>query len=101
MKINPKKDGLEDLPGGYKNSAFVGTDAPLSHADLEDGFCSYGGLDLDDMFGAFTRTKNYGLAGGDRTVDDYTPEGLETHAGGVRDGADDNDEDDNPSARYP
>jgi len=49
--------------------------------DIDDGYCDLGGeLDLDNMFGAFV-TKNHGVIGGDKTVDDYTPEGLEYISG--------------------
>ncbi len=43
--------------------------------DIDIGYCNYGSMDLDDMFGAFTQ-RQYGVVGGDRTVDDFTPEGV-------------------------
>ncbi len=62
----------------------------LSYLDLDDdndeaadmaeleakGYLSLGSCDLNAMFGAFQTSKK-GVVGGDRTVDDYTVEGLE------------------------
>ncbi len=56
-------------------------DDQIDDDDYADGFCAYPGLDLDDMFGAFPE-HNYGLPGGARTVDDFTPEGVEDRVRG-------------------
>ena len=45
----------------------------LKQSDLEDGYCDYEGIDLNDMFGAFN--SQCGIVGGEKTTDDYSPEG--------------------------
>ncbi len=50
--------------------------------DIDIGYCCYGGMDLNDTFGAFTQ-RQYGVVGGDKTVDDFTPEGVEDGKGSV------------------
>lgn len=61
-----------ELPApGYKHD-YAGV---LTDDEVEDGFCGYGSLDFNDMFGAFS-TDNFGLVGGARTVDDFSPEGV-------------------------
>jgi hypothetical protein len=58
------------LPG-YKSSV-----ADFSAEDLRCGYAEVGEeIDLNDMFCAFT-TDNYGVVGGQKTVDDFTPEGI-------------------------
>lgn len=80
MRFKNYLDPHDLVPDGYVTEPH---DFDIEEKDLRNGFCAYPGLDLNDMFGAFERTQNYGLVGGDRTVDDYTPEGVETQIGGA------------------
>lgn len=55
-------------PKGYREA-----DHGVDHSK---GYTSLGELYFDDMWCAFT-TENCGVVGGQKTVDDYTPEGLD------------------------
>lgn len=52
-----------------------GYSEPTGGASRSKGYTPCGELTFDDMFDAF-ETPNRGTVGGDRTVDDFTPEGL-------------------------
>jgi hypothetical protein len=63
---NPPISGYKSI---YEFNDYIDED------DLVPGYCSYGELDLADMFAPF-EMPNYGLPGGACTVDDFTVEGV-------------------------
>ncbi len=71
MMAHPLHEGMDaDEIKGYEEQ-----DGGLTEAEELVGYCVLGTIDLSDMFGAFTQ-RQYGVVGGDKTVDDFTPEGV-------------------------
>lgn len=62
------KDGAHGLKFGFED--YIDPD------DFEPGYCGYGEMSFDGLFDAF-KQRQYGVVGGDKTVDDFTPDGLE------------------------